>query len=51
VTRAIVFLARRWASAWWPKGIETADQLAQLCALGCESGQGFHLSTALPGPE
>jgi predicted signal transduction protein with EAL and GGDEF domain len=30
------------------EGIETADQLAQLVALGCRVGQGYHL--ARPGP-
>jgi diguanylate cyclase (GGDEF)-like protein len=30
------------------EGIETADQLAKLVALGCELGQGFHLARPAP---
>ena len=30
------------------EGIETAEQLAQLRALGCDSGQGFYFARPLP---
>ena len=33
------------------EGIETADQLAQLLALGCEYGQGFYLARPAPAEE
>ncbi len=33
------------------EGIETADQLAQLVALGCNFGQGFHLARPMPADE
>jgi diguanylate cyclase (GGDEF)-like protein len=49
VIRAIIFLAHTLGKRVVAEGIETADQLDRLCALGCESGQGFHLSMALPG--
>ncbi|MEW6706883.1 MAG: EAL domain-containing protein [Pseudomonadota bacterium] len=50
VVKAIVFLAHTLGKTVVAEGIETAEQLKRLCAMGCEAGQGFHLSRALPGP-
>jgi diguanylate cyclase (GGDEF)-like protein len=50
VIRAIIFLAHTLGKRVVAEGIETAEQLKRLCAMGCEHGQGFHLSKALPGP-
>jgi diguanylate cyclase (GGDEF)-like protein/PAS domain S-box-containing protein len=33
------------------EGVETADQLAELCALGCEQAQGYYWSRALPADD
>jgi len=33
------------------EGIETADQLSELVAFGCDSGQGYLLGRPVPGPE
>jgi EAL domain-containing protein (putative c-di-GMP-specific phosphodiesterase class I) len=33
------------------EGIETAEQLAQLRAMGCERGQGYYFSRPVPGDE
>jgi diguanylate cyclase (GGDEF)-like protein len=33
------------------EGIETADQVAQLVALGCDFGQGFHLGQPVPADQ
>jgi len=32
------------------EGVETADQLAELIAAGCDSGQGYYLGRPMPGP-
>jgi EAL domain-containing protein (putative c-di-GMP-specific phosphodiesterase class I) len=50
VIRAIIFLAHTLGKRVVAEGIETAEQLERLCAMGCESGQGFHLSRSLSGP-
>ena len=47
VVAAIVQLGSTLRKAVVAEGIETADQMEQLCELGCELGQGFHLSTPL----
>ena len=47
VVAAIVQLGSTLRKAVVAEGIETADQMQQLLELGCEMGQGFHLSTPL----
>ena len=47
VVAAIVQLGSTLRKAVVAEGIETADQMEQLRELGCELGQGFHLSTPL----
>jgi len=47
VVAAIVQLGGTLRKAVVAEGIETEDQLEQLRELGCESGQGFHLSVPL----
>ena len=47
VVAAIVQLGSTLRKAVVAEGIETADQMEQLRELGCEMGQGFHLSTPL----
>jgi len=47
VVAAIVQLGSTLRKAVVAEGIETADQVEQLRELGCELGQGFHLSTPL----
>jgi EAL domain-containing protein (putative c-di-GMP-specific phosphodiesterase class I) len=42
--RAIVSLGASLGKEVIAEGIETESQLAQLREMGCESGQGFHLS-------
>jgi diguanylate cyclase (GGDEF)-like protein/PAS domain S-box-containing protein len=44
VVRAIVSLGASLGKEVIAEGIETESQLAQLREMGCESGQGFHLS-------
>jgi EAL domain-containing protein (putative c-di-GMP-specific phosphodiesterase class I) len=43
ITTAIIALARRLGLTTIGEGIETATQLDQLAALGCDLGQGFYL--------
>jgi diguanylate cyclase (GGDEF)-like protein/PAS domain S-box-containing protein len=47
VVRAIVMLGRSLKKSVIAEGIETAGQLQLLRGLGCELGQGFHLSRPL----
>ena len=47
VVAAIVQLGSSLRKLVVAEGIETADQVEQLRELGCEMGQGFHLSTPL----
>ncbi len=47
VIKAIVFMAHTLGRTVVAEGIETPEQLERLCAMGCEAGQGFHLSRAL----
>ncbi|WP_298833861.1 EAL domain-containing protein [uncultured Piscinibacter sp.] len=47
VVRAIVTLGASLGKAVIAEGIETESQLAQLRNMGCESGQGYHLSRPL----
>jgi diguanylate cyclase (GGDEF)-like protein len=48
ITSAIIDLAKRLGMTTVGEGIETAAQLGQLRALGCDLGQGFYLGR--PGP-
>jgi diguanylate cyclase (GGDEF)-like protein/PAS domain S-box-containing protein len=47
IVEAIVTLAHKLGMKALGEGIETAEQLAQLTALGCEYGQGFYFSSAV----
>ncbi len=47
IVRAIVSLGASLGKSVVAEGIETVSQLAQLRELGCEHGQGFHLSRPL----
>jgi len=47
IVRAIVFLAHALGKSVVAEGIETRGQFDQLCALGCEAGQGHHMAPSL----
>jgi len=47
IVRAIVFLAHALGKSVVAEGIETRGQFEQLCAIGCESGQGYHMAPSL----
>jgi len=49
IVRAIVDLAHNLHLDVIAEGVETADQLAQLRAFGCDHGQGFFFSPAVDG--
>ena len=49
--RAIVAMAHSLQLAVVAEGVETAEQLAGLAALGCDEYQGFLESPALPAAE
>ena len=51
IVKAIVTLAHQLGMEVVAEGIQTADQRARLRGLGCEYGQGFFLSPAVPGDE
>ena len=51
IVRAIVSLGASLGKSVFAEGIETQSQLAQLQELGCENGQGFHLSRPLSPSE
>ena len=51
IVRAIVTLAKTLSLQITCEGIETADQLAHLCSLDCDQGQGYHFSRPLPAAE
>jgi diguanylate cyclase (GGDEF)-like protein/PAS domain S-box-containing protein len=51
IVRSIVSLAHSLGLRVTAEGIEDADQLTALTALGCEYGQGFHFSRPLPAAE
>jgi EAL domain-containing protein (putative c-di-GMP-specific phosphodiesterase class I) len=51
IVRAIVSLGATLGKSVVAEGIETVSQLAQLRELGCEHGQGFHLSRPLNAQE
>jgi EAL domain-containing protein (putative c-di-GMP-specific phosphodiesterase class I) len=44
-------LARRLGSATIVEGVEHADVLAPLRAVGCELAQGYHFAAAMPASE
>ncbi|MFO1219567.1 MAG: EAL domain-containing protein [Burkholderiaceae bacterium] len=48
VVRAIVWLGRALGKSVIAEGIETEEQFEQLRHLGCDIGQGYHLSQPLP---
>jgi diguanylate cyclase (GGDEF)-like protein len=48
VVRAIVLLGNSLGKTIIAEGIEAAEQTCQLLDLGCQVGQGFHLSRPLP---
>ncbi len=48
IAAAIIALAKRLGLTTIGEGIETAGQLEQLAALGCDLGQGFYLSRPAP---
>ncbi len=48
IVRAIVTLAKTLNLQITCEGIETPAQLAQLCLLDCDQGQGYHFSRPLP---
>ncbi len=50
VVRAVIMLGKSLGKAIIAEGIETEDQLDQLRQMGCESGQGYHLSRPLASP-
>ena len=51
IIRAIVSLGASLGKSVIAEGIETQSQFTQLQQLGCENGQGFHLSRPLSGSE
>jgi diguanylate cyclase (GGDEF)-like protein/PAS domain S-box-containing protein len=48
IVRSVVTLAKTLNLAVTGEGIETAEQLLQLQALGCERGQGYYFAKPLP---
>ncbi len=48
VVQSIILLGTSLRKTVVAEGIETASQWAQLCAMGCPLGQGFHLARPLP---
>ena len=51
IVRAIIEMAHSLGLTVVAEGIEDAETLQRLIELGCEYGQGFHWSPALPAPE
>jgi len=51
IVRAIVMLAKTLHLSITSEGIETVEQLAQLRALECDQGQGYHFSRPLPADQ
>jgi diguanylate cyclase (GGDEF)-like protein len=47
VVRAVILLGKSLGKAIIAEGIETEEQLEQLREMGCEAGQGYHLSRPL----
>jgi diguanylate cyclase (GGDEF)-like protein len=51
ITEAVIRLAQVLNLSTAAEGIETADQAAELLALGCETGQGYHYAKPQSGPD
>ncbi len=51
IVRAIVSLGTSLGKSVVAEGIETTSQFAQLRELGCENGQGYHLSRPMPAAD
>lgn len=51
IVRAIVTLAKTLNLQITCEGIETPAQLAQLCSLDCDQGQGYHFSRPVPAAD
>jgi diguanylate cyclase (GGDEF)-like protein/PAS domain S-box-containing protein len=51
IVKAIITLAHQLGMEVVAEGIQTAEQQARLRGLGCDYGQGFHLSPAVPADE
>jgi diguanylate cyclase (GGDEF)-like protein/PAS domain S-box-containing protein len=51
IVTAVVGLGNAFGLHVLAEGVETADQLHRLQALGCDQGQGYLWSRGLPGPE
>jgi EAL domain-containing protein (putative c-di-GMP-specific phosphodiesterase class I) len=51
LTRAIVVLGASLDLVTVAEGVETAEQAAQLAALDCDLGQGYHFARPLPAAE
>ena len=51
IVRAIVSLAKTLNLRITSEGIETQEQLAQLHALGCDQGQGYHFDRPMPADQ
>ncbi len=48
IVSAVVVLAHTLGLAVTAEGVETAEQLARLCAVGCDRAQGFYFSPPVP---
>ena len=51
IVRAVVSLGQALGLRTIGEGVETADQLALLEALGCDRAQGFYIAPPMPGAE
>jgi diguanylate cyclase (GGDEF)-like protein len=51
LVEATVRVARSLGMSTVAEGIETAEQSALICSLGCDKGQGYHFSRPLPADE
>ena len=51
VAKAVIHLAHDLGLVVTAEGVETADQLDGLRALGCDWAQGFHFAKGLPSEE
>ena len=48
IVKSTIYLAQALAIEVVAEGIETAEQMASLTAMGCQMGQGYHFSRPLP---
>jgi EAL domain-containing protein (putative c-di-GMP-specific phosphodiesterase class I) len=51
IVRCTIELARSLGLRVVAEGVETPDVCARLAAMGCDQGQGFSISRALPAPQ